>query len=1173
MRTAAMARAGALAAVATSLWACAQEEPNVEQPTPTLVKVAPADEAGSCMTCHPRQFEEWLGSSHNYGSGLDATYQSLEVTANYYAVHLAGAPIFRQSALCITCHAPTAGNYINDPNSPDYGVMDANISLREQYSAQSGIGREIRRPENHEDLLPAPYRVMETQQAEGLTEEELDARRRITYQGITCDSCHKVSGPLDDRHEANCLEGESQEECAARDYEECEEEDDFRCRRRSRGQDPHGKPFFDVGIANFGIKLEREGNTRFGPFTSTDAVGAVAHDVSAGKGDLALYYPTAAYSDKTPFPDQDPDIRPYFKTSQFCGACHDVRLTPVGGVPEPIHNEPFLRLENLYTEWFLSPLNLHPDKRGGTNVDPRLQWRDNPYRNADGTARRVVCQDCHMSLFPYAPPSTFPGAYTHGDECDDLGNCGLQAAIGGARGNLRVPTRARVTTHNMTGVDIALGHLLPTEAGVADKVATDLPLQTVRPDLADSAISHGDEEPLDDVYSLPMSIDTRRLAILENAATISLAGTPEVIDRASPEGCEATGTCCDTDPESPDFGYCSLPVKAWVMNVNGGHNVAAGFSQERPIWIELTVQDMGRLDDTGQGKLVDCHFVEDISELYTAETTNANGYPARTPRPHTVDSATDLFNRMTGIDPATGEFHHHDLCRGLSGHLIDKPHDETHEPMADGRLDDEDILLHRIGNTLPEYEDGDEAISWHIMDLGFDEAGDSTSDVFVGQPGAVKDSRRVARPDQFHIPGQDAFACGLVSTHPNESLGDLPLVMRDGSMKTVSEAGNLKYGVTLTPDERLEILYPFPEMKPLRPHYDDEGHWHLGERFGLAYITNIFYSICGCTEGECEGPEELTVAGETYHAQVPWLTTFPTLPHEATVNHDDPRHEDFHFPVDEHEYEEILEALDMPNGTPYAEAFTFIPLNANHMPNNRSMVFYKPQRHYWDIRVGPEVVGPIRVTTKLWYRHFPPEFLRLMARSTEQLYERAKAEGKAEDFFPYGPLVVEGPENNAKYPQAASIDNLRRVLLDESVTFVHIGERPAAKANPTFEEDIKPILANHCLPCHNDILRHGNLILKYDAYSQWDYPAGTADPNPDQDPRLNLVDAKSAWSNGDVIVKPGDVEGSLLWKLLNESDEELLADGIYARRMPLKFDKLNATEMETIRNWISTGAR
>ncbi len=1164
---------------ASLLWACTSDEldvggANSTQPPGaedfdefTLTTIMPADAPDSCVSCHPRQFQEWLGSSHNYGSGLDGTYQSLELTANYYAAHVTGAPIFRQSQLCITCHAPTLAAFDNDPQSPTFGLIEPNDTLREQYAPNFELKREVQRPPNGVDLLPPAGVVIEGQTDPGATPEEMQRRRQISFQGITCDACHKVSGPHVDREDIEaCNPGEDPKLCAARQLAVCASDDDPRCRRRTRQQQASGAPIFEDGIANFAIDLEREGSTRFGPFPAGDAVPNTAHDVSSGRDASVQEYNVATYPDRTPFPDQDPDLRPYLKSSQFCGSCHDVRLAvdDVTTAPvemEPVHNEPFLRLENLYTEWHISPLNLHPTQRG-TSGDPRLQWRDNPYRNEDGSARRVVCQDCHMSLYPYAPPGTFPGAYTHGEMCDDGGECGLTIATKGARANLRIPRRERVTTHNMTGVDIGLGFLKPKDPLLANTTALALPYQTARPDLAGAPFALP-REALDPTYAVPATVDTRRVDQLKQATTVSLAGTPSRIDRSSPAGCEATGTCCDEE------GVCTLPVKAWAMNINGGHNIAAGFSQERQIWLEVTVQDMGRLDSTGQGRLVDCELVPEISELYQREVAGPDGYPVRTPRSHTVDSANDLFNRLAGVEPGTGELKHELICRGLSGHLIDKPHDETHEAVADGLLDDEDILLHRIGNTLPEFEDGREAISWHVLDLGFPLQGDP-ADPLLGNPSSQVEPARVTRPDQFHVLGQDAFACELGATKLNPALGSMPVVLRDGTTAPLSELGDLKYGVVATPDERLELLYPFPEYEDLSPHRNSDGSWFHGDRLGLAYLTNIFYRVCGCERGQCVGPQQLTMGGKTYEAQVPWLTTYPTLPHTATINYNDPDHDKYHLPVENKYYSDVLQALGMPGGSPYAEAFTFVPLNANHMPNNRSLKMYQPQRHYWDIRVGPEVVGPIRVSVKMWYRHFPPEFLRIMARSMEAMYKRAELEGNAAAWFPNGPLVVEG-EMAERFPLAPDIDHVRRVLLDEAVTFVDVGPARQAPASPTFAEHIKPILQNHCLPCHSDVLQQGNLILAYDAYNAWDYPPGK-DTNPARDPRANLVNVQSGWANGRTLVVPGNPDASLLMDLLTRSDEELQAQGVFSRRMPLKFDRLSQLELDTVRNWIAAGA-
>lgn len=1101
---------------------------------PEVTTRIPTSPGSDCATCHPRQFREWAGSSHNYGGGLDPTYQALEITANYLASAQGAGPIFRQAVLCVQCHAPTAG-VIQD------GVLNPNASFRAPVGDQT---RELRKPENDEILLEPPGRASEEQVGEG---DEVIARRRITFQGITCDSCHKVGQAFNDlkHEEAGQVCNEDTPECAARLRAQCEEQDDIRCRRIARGGHHDHEDFFEAGIANVAIAYEQEGTTRYGPFLAGDAAENIAHEVSAGATPEAESFVVS-------YPGQPMDARPYLQTSQFCGACHDVRLpidnpaTPEVEL-EPIHDEPFLRLENLYTEWLTSPLNLHPD------ADPR----DNPYLDEDNNPRRIVCQDCHMSLFPYAPPGTFPGAYTAGEmDCDPNGVCGSQIALSELEdgtpttlSNLRVPHRPRVTTHNMTGVDIRMGNLAPKPSLLGYGSDDELPPSFTLPSQVEE-----DAPAQDPDYGLPVSLDQRREHQLKHAVNLSLGGTPDTIDFADRDCSD--GLCCDDD------GHCNIPIKAWLTNVNGGHNVAAGFSQERQIWAELTVQDMGR----DGAPVVDCAFA-DIDDLYTGVTMDGR-YPRfdMHPKAHTASSANDLMDRLFG----NGD--HYMICRGMSGHLYDKPHDETGESAADGSLHDEDILLHRIGNTLPETEDGQYLLSWHILDLGL-----NPNDL-----AASPDAARITRPDQFHIPGNDPFNCELSRKGYNANLGDGMVTTFDpetGAKTTVprSSLGKLTYGVTATPDERLEILYPFPEFKPLLPYLDEQSHLHAGDRFGLVYATNIFYNICGCPlEGDetCEGPHEVSPEFSDTPAQVPWLLTYPTLP--ALGEHDSPDNEDrIHFPVDRHLYDGFMASIGMPNGTPALESFTFIPLNSNHMPNNRSLKFYKPQRHYWDIRVNQgEVVGPLRVSVKAWYRHFPPEFLRLMARVADQAYQHAEAKGQAEELFPHGPLMVEGPEATAAYPNTGNIDNVKRFILDQSVFYIDVGgnnaghEEIAVPQTPTWERNVQPIIQDHCLPCHSDVLRHGKLVLGYDEHPQWDDPATGDRIHQAQDPMANLVGAPSNLAPGETLVIPGNAEASWLYKVLTEENPHERV-----RRMPLKTDRLSDRELTTIRQWINTNAQ
>ncbi len=72
----------------------------------------------------------------------------------------------------------------------------------------------------------------------------------------------------------------------------------------------------------------------------------------------------------------------YLSSSEFCGACHDVRLPK----PDLRTGEPFQRFEDLFTEWAGSAYAFNVNKYG----------------------RVISCQDCHMSLYPMTEPGVYP---------------------------------------------------------------------------------------------------------------------------------------------------------------------------------------------------------------------------------------------------------------------------------------------------------------------------------------------------------------------------------------------------------------------------------------------------------------------------------------------------------------------------------------------------------------------------------------------------------------------------------------------------------------------------------------------------------------------------------------------------------------------------------------------
>ena len=88
------------------------------------------------------------------------------------------------------------------------------------------------------------------------------------------------------------------------------------------------------------------------------------------------------------------------------------------------------------------------------------------------------------------------------------------------------------------------------------------------PFIDDPEFPNVDSTEVDD-FGYPLGQKQRREQMLKAACTLSLEGTPTVV--------------------SP--GWQTLPVEVTVTNVGAGHRVPAGFSQERQVWIELTVTD------------------------------------------------------------------------------------------------------------------------------------------------------------------------------------------------------------------------------------------------------------------------------------------------------------------------------------------------------------------------------------------------------------------------------------------------------------------------------------------------------------------------------------------------------------------------------------------------------
>lgn len=160
-----------------------------------------------------------------------------------------------------------------------------------------------------------------------------------------------------------------------------------------------------------------------------------------------------------------PAAAAYVRSSEACGACHDVRLFGTDAVSGPQRGERFKRLRNAYSEW-------------------------RAYRDGELAAGRPAsrCQDCHMSLFPgtcEASPGAAPRA-----------GCPAGTAFAargpGERGQRHGRPRA---SHWFTSVDLPLAH--------------DVDARTFGGSLLDSD-------------GVPLSLEARRLQLLTRAVRLSV---------------------------------------------------------------------------------------------------------------------------------------------------------------------------------------------------------------------------------------------------------------------------------------------------------------------------------------------------------------------------------------------------------------------------------------------------------------------------------------------------------------------------------------------------------------------------------------------------------------------------------------------------------------------------
>jgi hypothetical protein len=246
---------------------------------------------------------------------------------------------------------------------------------------------------------------------------------------------------------------------------------------------------------------------------------------------------------------QTPDEKAYLKSSQFCGACHDVRLFGTDSLGARERGEHFKRLRNGYSEW--------------------RAWADDEARAG---RRAATCQDCHMT--------TFPGVCVKQD-----GARGGEGCPPGTRFAARAPGEKRRGggwSHDFTSVEVPLAE-------------------------DPSRITPENDATLD-ADGVPQGLAYRQTMLVARALDFRIGAT------------ERAGT------------LARIPVE--IANVGAGHRVPAGFSQEREIWVELSVTD-------AKGRLV-----YDVGRVARADEDLAD---KRFVRVRTDDDVTDAKGRPLGV--------------------------------------------------------------------------------------------------------------------------------------------------------------------------------------------------------------------------------------------------------------------------------------------------------------------------------------------------------------------------------------------------------------------------------------------------------------------------------------------------------------------------------------------
>ncbi|WP_437805073.1 hypothetical protein [Sorangium sp. So ce1078] len=391
--------AGALvASAALALWRAA---PGPAAPQAVAVApVAPLAQAQTaaedCAACHGRQAAEWRRSvmAHSVKSPLFNALESLiEEQVGRDADCPNGAGILRKADPARACRDRRSGVVVTGSGGEHWCVNCHSPA------------------ENLDAVMPAWDGRAGGDPRARLPVRDLLTRRGL--EGISCGFCHQVHGPVGPRGRPGYQGNATWTSFVTGAV------------FAARPEDARGL----FGIANSGYDLRPEELLLPGGPGAARRAGPSPARQAGGDDPVVHGRPSAS-------------ARAYLRSSEFCGACHDVRLFGSDSLAAS-RGEHFKRLRNAYTEW--------------------AEWARSEERAGRAAA---TCQDCHMSTYPgvcEALPAGAAPAAAPDPGCPPGTRFAPRPPGARPRGRIAAHSTAPadVVTHYFSGVDVPLSDEFP----------------------------------------------------------------------------------------------------------------------------------------------------------------------------------------------------------------------------------------------------------------------------------------------------------------------------------------------------------------------------------------------------------------------------------------------------------------------------------------------------------------------------------------------------------------------------------------------------------------------------------------------------------------------------------------------------------------------------------------